>query len=1751
MLQPFENTTQAGNEKAIRRGSVVPPDAVNLAYVNVPELNPVDNLVIVDTSRIVEENAHDTRIRRKIYYADPVGMLVDRFGNSIIEDQYPAVTDVFTVDEDWSIRAGKGEYTPRTILPYVHVSRYFHVDHSGLTLGSDLMDYDSEAISVVDKNGHDYVDAKGRRRYRIRITAAHMAGGEGDSWAYRVHAYVDNNNPKKTLYLQYNKVELAPDATLKKQLTGYREIINPQNVFEYRPEETEVIDPVNRNKSIYSSQQASYKAAVVGNPSSTQDGYQVYVPRKAVPDPRIFQLFRWRINTTFTQTYKTDPERQRAIKCGVIVTTEDLKKDYPSRAPFAFLNLARSKYNATGMSFINPAKGRANGTGHSPAEQNKRSYWLVNIDTADLSEYDVLIWAPNTLTYNFGPYTQKLHNYMSQHNGTVFIDTNNYTDAWGLGVQVTHGVFPKTGKSRMDAGYQPSVVQFKGSGGNSTVQIPNKSHTLIDGLKLLGGWKINDGTGNNEWLSLSWIQPNYNPGYSQHLTNVPENFVHLFRARHRVDTTAYHPMTIIRGNSGGRQIISCLGHLYTVSALLSHLDGSIVSGNAKATLSNDVDYAKMINSQFVEGSMKFLFNVALLALRLRSPMYANADEYTKTTSWTFSSPWKSSWVINADVLSGAERQEFGFSQEPADIVLGTESGRKSVWKRKLSNSTIKAIVDNEIKAIAGNPATANQVLGTRQYTIEITNPHVKTRLSGTVTGDTVTYDVTNDSDRPAAWTEAYTPEFSVPPEIGPHVIREERVAGDYERNRAANYSYGLGQPYAVQVLANYIASEENTYPQVVNWTATGTATETIVITEERPPVTTSTTSDVTLSWWDDPKGGTRSWRTSGSPDIGMNKPVGIDTWQERNYYTNAWGPGDKNWPYWGVRGTFKIGSSGEKVMFIQDAMNRFDRLGFFNSQRLKVDGYYGQATYNVVKDFQQQLDARYKDGIVDAETWFLIGSQVIRAGNDIGGINLNNYTRFYRLPKKYMAWENISNNDRNTWFAKQSWHSGGPSVIWDMLMVTFDTTNLDTAYYNFHGVSIWPYVEGDYGRMMVRSIDVRKSDQFGGLNNYNSRSGRLLYMPHRPRDNQKLYIPFGPYTGDTIIMGIGQDRGAGRGWGSARMFGIRDIKAHARVTTTTTRPRQTLVTQNRPVTISDSGTTSVRTTATVYAQPNDDKRKLSNIKWTGLTLSPANPKVSGTITQDGRIDLTHASNGTTLSEENVVMGHLFPFPTPRPAGYPANYHSMDENGRLNGTAPETGRISKADGIKLLCTREKKPIGFPGMPTATGGNEYQRHYVSLELRTRGTGSKVTLGFYDILRKEFITSANGRSEMSYIEYMKRGPQNIFIGIISEYDESTQRKLVPVNSAPVLPFKWAMPVYGVQIKEHSRISLQPLPRNLGSRDLWPVTVREGEFNRYVTVRSATKGLPPYLSKYQGKEVRAFYGIPEAKMGAYSTLYGPPHIDVLNEEPTILDDNLIRVRQAPISMVTEPTANPGPADPVRPIFKVYTRATRSAPWVQVPWNKIDDWNVSTGEIYLRDRLKSNDPQLVRVDYVTTRRHYYFKKFGSDLLNMNMYPGHSRDTQDKPLHIYIVPEYIIDKKGNVIPGSVNQTTLRATVNPRIFDPSRPAYNPFAVQLGVIYTSAALDPDDLDILDTRTRGGGIPTNTDVNTVSKAVKDALTYWDVSDGSGTSYQNSGFIIIRLDPALRADFSEAEIRKVINRNITAGVKYKIEDLQGKDWA
>ena len=1762
-MDRFDNVTNAGNERALRRGVRVPDGDINLAWVKSPSLNPADNMVVVDTSLAVSENVTDETDRCRLYYADELGVLQEQVGENsyvtaVFDEQFPHIGDMFNVEENYRTTAGEGgannEYLDSTILPYRHVSRFFHIDFAGLAFGDVGRTYESDHVKVVDGSGREYVDADGNKRYKVQLVATNSldttiedaSGRPGTQNAYRVWAFVDSNQ-NEDLYLVYNKIEVATDGTFKNQNINHREILNPQPYFEYVPEESDVVDPANRQKKWFTSKATTLKNQILGSPITDKDGYKVYVPRKAVGDPRIFQLFRWRLACDFVEEVVVDPTETRStINVGVIVTN-----DHPrSQTPFLFYNMEKSQFNASGMRLVNPLNEgesfthpTSGETVYSPESKAIRSYWEVNLDELEegqIEQFDFLVFGMAS-NFDFDPYLGLFRYFTEDVGGTIFIDTclaqKPINTFWTTSAPVD-GNFG----TKRQSGTTGTIL-------GRTIDPEDTDDDVWNGGDF-GGWGfVNpDGT-TDEFRSM--LEPKYGPlgipywhdqCQTHHILTYPSDYDIFMHGTALQGGTGEKPVVVRKTTAeGGYIYLSTLGNMASVNGLLDP------NGNYRRTWNlGDVAYGdaenqaelfqECVDNGALEGAYKFLYNLLLLAKRGTS--IDDSDETSFATAWSFYTPWKSTWVIDGEVLSENERDRNDFVwavKDPTDP--------EQTWQRKLSERTVEELMDSELKKTAQGREDLRRIMNMeRVYRFEITNDNVE--MPTTIVPET----------RPHAWTEAYSPPFEVPRDLGPNVILEETVEGEFKEADYNHISYPP-KPFRVRVGADYTDTLEQLIDESVTITATGKALETVVRTT---PIVHSTSE---IFW------STHGYKTMnggvGSHNYGP-APAGMTTWAEENYYTSLWGNANLHWFHYGLFTRLTYGSTGEVVQWIQHVMNRFMDLGVFGGSHIAVDGRYGPATANAVLNFQRSRGARFQDGIVDAETYGLIGYQVLRFQNQLPfpgvatSINMGGYYKYYAWPRSAQL-RHLSDNSAVTGYTRRSWSVNGPPIIQDHLTIKFPQRAKILGIYlrpfmPNYGVQDTNIVYRPLQTRTIRLDHIHVADDGGGadwvreyMRRFNPAWAQVQNLNAIIGDNQRFWVPLGPYFGDQVTISISSTGPAG--FGTAHVLGVRDFSALAEFTT----GGQTYIEKNE-IDIEFTKTVSVRSnedvTFLMSPQGYTGGGTLSKIRWTDIDVS--NPDV-GYVIDGNKVTLQH-SQIDILSSANHTRGATYLPPLSGETNYDfSEVRSMNEDGLLN-PGPETGWITKTDGIKLLCDSEKRPIGFPDMPTGIGPYEHQRLFTTLSVTRQTAEASIIVGFYDFADKELIVNQNGEAKMSYAEYMARGAENVYVAVISEYQLEERRPLPGGESAPPLPYRWAMPVYGACRTSRTRIGIEPLPDDLGPSDMWYVPIRTGEFNRAIAVptRFDNPVVDTWQRDYEGRTLKAFYSVPEAHRGGWSGLYGRPYKDIRGEHPNILDDNVIQVRQAPILMWHEPTRNSGAGDPFRPVVKVYTRPTVASAWTELSRIDILDYNSSNGTIILRNPLAALNPDLVKVDYTTSRTTYPFKGYGSARLNLNPYPGHNRDLIGKAIYIYILPHFVKDPDtGRVIPESYTTSTLRWSTDSGVFDPYDPAYNPFALQLGVIYITTALDVRDLVVLDTRRRGGGARDTANEDELERLVQDAIGYWDIGHGAGMSYQRGGFVIIRLPRALEEQWpDEREIIDIIKRNITAGVEFKIEDLSGADW-
>ena len=84
-MKKFVDKTNSLKEPAIKIGSSVPREAVNLGWYSSKEVSPKNNVIITDVSSLIPENITNFEETEKILYANELGVLEDNSGTSYFD----------------------------------------------------------------------------------------------------------------------------------------------------------------------------------------------------------------------------------------------------------------------------------------------------------------------------------------------------------------------------------------------------------------------------------------------------------------------------------------------------------------------------------------------------------------------------------------------------------------------------------------------------------------------------------------------------------------------------------------------------------------------------------------------------------------------------------------------------------------------------------------------------------------------------------------------------------------------------------------------------------------------------------------------------------------------------------------------------------------------------------------------------------------------------------------------------------------------------------------------------------------------------------------------------------------------------------------------------------------------------------------------------------------------------------------------------------------------------------------------------------------------------------------------------------------------------------------------------------------------------------------------------------------------------------------------------------------------------------
>jgi hypothetical protein len=163
--------------------------------------------------------------------------------------------------------------------------------------------------------------------------------------------------------------------------------------------------------------------------------------------------------------------------------------------------------------------------------------------------------------------------------------------------------------------------------------------------------------------------------------------------------------------------------------------------------------------------------------------------------------------------------------------------------------------------------------------------------------------------------------------------------------------------------------------------------------------------------------------------------------------------------------------------------------------------------------------------------------------------------------------------------------------------------------------------------------------------------------------------------------------------------------------------------------------------------------------------------------------------------------------------------------------------------------------------------------------------------------------------------------------------------------------------------------------------------------------------------------------------------------------------------------------------------------------------------------------------------------------------------TSGEPVYLYILPleveELVNGEYITVSSYSLSGSPVRFTTDYSIFLTSSSQYNPFAIHIGTAMVSGKYNMENVDLLDLRVKGGGISASSNMQSVIEGNSNVLSFSDIHSGKGYLYANGGYVIVKIPKEVKDNFaSKDQVYAIVRANLTAGVAFDIQDMDGNDW-
>lgn len=497
-------------------------------------------------------------------------------------------------------------------------------------------------------------------------------------------------------------------------------------------------------------------------------------------------------------------------------------------------------------------------------------------------------------------------------------------------------------------------------------------------------------------------------------------------------------------------------------------------------------------------------------------------------------------------------------------------------------------------------------------------------------------------------------------------------------------------------------------------------------------------------------------------------------------------------------------------------------------------------------------------------------------------------------------------------------------------------------------------------------------------------------------------------------------------------------------------------------------------------------------------------------------------------------------------------------------------INVKDGVVILVDAEGRPTGFPNFSSYQSTTNRIYGFGFINLLWGGT----TPAPYGLDWQFLHINSSGQKtflgkKISYAEYIQRNSNGtVYIGLNvydADMDSTTLANIVGEpsrNSSPVTLdnlTRYICPVYSVKVISRPKIAVSAPPSTLTKFDTWYFNLTPGKFIKQIRIPS-NYNFNNWLKEYKGRDLKCYYDTTKIKT-PYSSIFGFGYYDIYEENPKIISDNEILLRHGQIHCVQEQydkRISPfnserntyTDASPIVPWIKVYVKNINNK-WVEIPRKEIRSFDKHTGLIVFKKEIVPFESKDIKVSYTIKTSNIMIHQIDGQLLPINPY---SSTKVNKPIFIYILPSLCEEQSGsNTVSASgfVDQGTIKYTEDSNIFNINSNSYNPLALHVGTILINNKYDFSNVKVEDMRLRGGGLSTAVDISKAFESNKDIASYSDLYTGKSYLHPNGGYVVVKIPKEVMNNFSsKQEVYNIVRNNITAGVSFDIQDVDGTDW-